>query len=375
MLKDKNWYQINNVEDIISPSLVVFPKRIEANIKLMIQIAGGTDSLRPHIKTHKIAEIINMQLNHGIRKFKCATIAEAELLAKCGAQDILLAMQPIGVNIERFFELIEQYPNSSLSTIVDNEESIIKINSAALKKELVISLWLDINNGMNRTGIIPNNEAVLIYQKIELSSNLVAKGLHVYDGHIRESDFNLRKEICDKDFDFVLELKNMIELLGIKIQTIVAGGTPTFPIHVKRDNIEVCPGTPLLWDQRYAGAFKDLKFFHAAVLVGSIVSKPSEDLICLNLGHKSVASEMDFPRLKLLNMKNLKQVSHSEEHLVVECNGSDEYSVGTICYAIPTHICPTVPKYEKVLTVIDGEVTGDWKVAARDHSTKSILYK
>ncbi len=84
---------------------------------------------------------------------------------------------------------------------------------------------------------------------------------------------------------------------------------------------------------------------------------------------------MDFPRLKLLNMKNLKQVSHSEEHLVVECNGSDEYSVGTICYAIPTHICPTVPKYEKVLTVIDGEVTGDWKVAARDHSTKSILYK
>ena len=97
MLKDKNWYQINNVEDIISPSLVVFPKRIEANIKLMIQIAGGTDSLRPHIKTHKIAEIINMQLNHGITKFKCATIAEAELLAKCGAQDILLAMQPTGI--------------------------------------------------------------------------------------------------------------------------------------------------------------------------------------------------------------------------------------------------------------------------------------
>jgi D-serine deaminase-like pyridoxal phosphate-dependent protein len=367
MLKDKNWYQINNVEDIISPSLVVFPKRIEANIKLMIQIAGGTDSLRPHIKTHKIAEIINMQLNHGIRKFKCATIAEAELLAKCGAQDILLAMQPIGVNIERFFELIEQYPNSSLSTIVDNEESIIKINSAALKKELVISLWLDINNGMNRTGIIPNNEAALLYQKIELSSNLVAKGLHVYDGHIRESDFNLRKEICDKDFDLVLELKNMIELLGIKIQTIVAGGTPTFPIHVKRDNLEVCPGTPLLWDQRYADAYKDLKFIPAAILVGTVVSKPKADLICLNLGHKSVASEMKFPRLKILNFENCKQISHSEEHLVVECVETEKYTIGTICYAIPTHICPTVPKYDRVFTVVDGKITGYWKVAARDH--------
>ena len=55
---DKDWYRINNVEDIPSPSLVVFPKRIEENIKLMIKIAGGTEKLRPHIKTHKIAEII-----------------------------------------------------------------------------------------------------------------------------------------------------------------------------------------------------------------------------------------------------------------------------------------------------------------------------
>ena len=117
-------------------------------------------------------------------------------------------------------------------------------------------------------------------------------------------------------------------------------------------------------------SFKDLKFFHAAVLVGSIISRPSEDLMCLNLGHKSVASEMDFPRLKLLNIENFKQVSHSEEHLVLECNESKDYLVGTVCYAVPVHICPTVPKYKKVLTVINGEVTGEWEVAARDYNTK-----
>jgi D-serine deaminase-like pyridoxal phosphate-dependent protein len=367
MLNDQNWYEINSVENIISPSLVVYPDRIEANVKLMIQIAGGTDSLRPHIKTHKIAEIINLQLKYGITKFKCATIAEAELLAKCGAQDILLAMQPIGVNIGRFVDLLVKYPNASLSTIVDNEESIIKINAAAIKKQLLISLWLDINNGMNRTGIIPNHEAALLYQKIELSSNLNAKGLHVYDGHIHESDFNLRKEICDKDFDLVLKLKNQIELLGIKIETIVAGGTPTFPIHSKRNNVEVSPGTPLLWDQGYADEFIDLKFLPAAVLLGSVVSKPKENLICLNLGHKSVAAEMKFPRLKILNFENCKQISHSEEHLVVECIESEKYPIGTICYAIPTHICPTVVKYNKVLTIIDGKISGSWKIGARDH--------
>mgnify|MGYP001007671249 CR=1 FL=1 len=271
MVKGSNWYEINRVEDVISPALVVYPDRIEANIKMMIQIAGGTDSLRPHIKTHKIAEIINLQLKHGINKFKCATIAEATLLAKCDAPDILLAMQPVGINIHRFFELMVQYPNSSFSTIVDNEEIILKMNSLASEKKLPVSLWLDINNGMNRTGITPNKEAVLLYKKIELLDGIIAQGLHVYDGHIHESDFNLRQQICDKDFDLVVTLKSRIEQLGIKIKTIVAGGTPTFPIHIKRDNIEVCPGTPLLWDQGYADTYKDLKFLAAAVLVGAIV--------------------------------------------------------------------------------------------------------
>jgi D-serine deaminase-like pyridoxal phosphate-dependent protein len=367
---DKDWYRINNVEDIPSPSLVVFPKRIEENIKLMIKIAGGAEKLRPHIKTHKIAEIINMQLNQGIKKFKCATLSEAELLAKCNAKDILLAMQLTGSNINRFIELMQKYPKSSFSTIIDNEESVIKFNTAASKKGIKVSLWLDINNGNNRTGINPNNEATLLYKKIDGSSNLIPKGLHVYDGHIRVSDFNLRKEICDKEFESVLSLKNNIELLGIKINKIVAGGTPSFPIHVKRNNIEVSPGTSILWDERYGSSFKDLKFYHAAVLIGSIISRPTKDLMCLNLGHKSVASEMSFPRLKLLNMENFKQISHSEEHLVLECDESEDYVVGSVCYAIPVHICPTVPKYKKVLTVINGEITGEWDVAARDYNTE-----
>jgi len=366
-MKDEKWYELDDVENIISPSLVVYPDRIEENIKKMIQIAGGTDSLRPHIKTHKMAEIIEMQLKYRISKFKCATIVEAELLATCGVQDILIAMQPVGVNIDRFFNLTSRFPNSKFSTIVDCEKIIQEIAKIAEAKNTYVHLWLDINNGMNRTGVLPNNEAFGLYQKIEMSLNLIAEGLHVYDGHIHEPNINLRKEICDKDFDLVLQLKNLIERSGIKIETIVAGGTPTFPIHAKRNNVEVSPGTPLLWDQGYADTYKDLKFLRAAVLLGSVVSKPKVNFICLNLGHKSVAAEMPFPRMKILNFENCQQISHSEEHLVVECFESEKYPIGTICYAIPTHICPTVVKYNKVLTVTDGKITGSWKIAARDH--------
>lgn len=363
----EDWFKLENTDEIITPSLVVFPKRILHNIKLMIEIAGGTESLRPHIKTHKMSEIIKMQIDNGINKFKCATITEAELLAKSGAKDILLAIQPTGKNISRFISLIKIYPESIFSTIVDNEYSLNEINNRAIEEKISVSIWLDINNGMNRTGVEPNNEACGIFQKIASASNLNAKGLHVYDGHIRESDYSKRKQVCDNAFSHVLDLKKNIEKKGILIDKIVAGGTPTFPIHAKRENVEVSPGTSLLWDDRYGTAFEDLKFIHSAVLIGSIISKPSKDLICINLGHKSVASEMDFPRLSFLNLKNTEQIGHSEEHLVVKCNESDKYPVGMICYSIPSHICPTVPKFSKVLTVDEGEVIGEWKVSARDN--------
>ena len=363
----EDWFKLENTDEIITPSLVVFPKRILHNIKLMIEIAGGTESLRPHIKTHKMSEIIKMQIDNGINKFKCATITEAELLAKSGAKDILLAIQPTGKNISRFISLIKIYPESIFSTIVDNEYSLNEINNRAIEEKISVSIWLDINNGMNRTGVEPNNEACSIFQKIASASNLNAKGLHVYDGHIRESDYSKRKQVCDNAFSHVLDLKKNIEKKGILIDKIVAGGTPTFPIHAKRENVEVSPGTSLLWDDRYGTAFEDLKFIHSAVLIGSIISKPSKDLICINLGHKSVASEMDFPRLSFLNLKNTEPIGHSEEHLVVKCNESDKYPVGMICYSIPSHICPTVPKCSKVLTVDEGEVIGEWKVSARDN--------
>ncbi len=361
------WYDIKKPQGVISPALLVYPDRIQKNIEMMLKIAGGTAFLRPHIKTHKIAEIIQLQIDYGITKFKCATIAEAELLATCGAIDILLAMQPVGIHVVLFFELIQQYPNAKFSTIVDNSYSINEISELAFTKGIIVPLWLDINNGMNRTGIQPAKEAVELYKRLVENPNLIAKGLHVYDGHIHESDFKLRKEICDKDFEPVLKLKNAIEEIGIKIETIVAGGTPTFPIHIKRKDVETSPGTPLLWDQGYTNLYPDLKFLTAAVLITRIISKPAPNLICFDLGHKSVASEMKLPRVQFLGENNFKQISQSEEHLVVECSESEKYTIGDVCYVIPIHICPTVIKYKSVFTVIKNEVTNSWQVAARDH--------
>ncbi|MCF6223382.1 MAG: D-TA family PLP-dependent enzyme [Flavobacteriaceae bacterium] len=333
----------------------------------MIDMAGGTTNLRPHIKTHKIAEIINLQLDQGIYKFKCATIAEAELLGQCGAKDVLLAMQPVAIDIDRFFMLIKTFSNTLFSTLVDNHKTLKTFAEIAQSNQIQVSLWMDINNGMNRTGIVPDKKAFELYQTMHNDINIVAKGFHVYDGHIRNSNIKDRIKVCNKDFEPVLKLKNDLEKSGIKVKTIIAGGSITFPIHAKTKSIETSPGTTLLWDEGYSKSYKDLNFLPAAVLLTRVTSKPKTNLICFDLGHKSVAAEKPLPRVKFLDINNFSQISQSEEHLVVETIDDDTFNIGNEAYAIPIHICPTVARYNSVLTVIDGNITASWKVVARDY--------
>jgi D-serine deaminase-like pyridoxal phosphate-dependent protein len=220
---------------------------------------------------------------------------------------------------------------------------------------------------MNRTGVEPSEKAFQIFKMINDHEFLEPAGLHVYDGHIRHSDPEVRKKHCDSAFELVLQLKTQIENAGIPVKEIVAGGSPTFPIHAKREEVIASPGTTLLWDARYGSSFPDMQFLPAAVLLTRVISKPARNILCLDLGHKAVAPEMDFPRVLLLEMEAFKQIGQSEEHLVLSSPDDRDLPIGTVCYAIPMHVCPTVAKYPKAHTVIDGKITGEWKVAARDH--------
>jgi D-serine deaminase-like pyridoxal phosphate-dependent protein len=363
----QNWYALHDTTDVVSPALLVYPDRIRKNILLMIEMTGDAKRLRPHIKTHKTAEIVQMQIELGIEKFKCATIAEAELLAICGARDVLLAMQPVGANIGRFGALIRSFPSTRFSTLVDCEAIVSELSDMAENNGIVIPLFLDLNTGMNRTGIEPGIKAMEVYRSICKAPGLEAKGLHSYDGHIRDHDPEKRKLACDRAFDSVLKFKIELGKQHMDVPVLIAGGSPTFPFHSKREGVEASPGTTLLWDERYDTLFNDLKFLQAAVLFCRIISKPKKGLLCLDLGHKAIAPEMDFPRVKLLGLENCEQVGQSEEHLVLHCADNSAYAIGDHFYGIPMHICPTVAKYPKLLVVEKGEITGTWEVTARNY--------
>ena len=359
------WYRITNPDEVYSPALLIWPDRIEDNIRKMIGIAGDPGMLRPHVKTHKMPEIVRLQMKYGITRFKCATIAEAEMVAACGARDVLLAYQPAGPNISRFFELKRRFPGTDISCIADCEDVIRELSANAAGNKTVTAVFLDIDTGMNRTGIAPGKVAVRLYKLITELPGITAGGLHVYDGHIHEKELSLRRKICDEAYKPVTSMIEEISRSTDHPVRVVAGGTPTFPIHASRKGVETSPGTPLLWDYGYSTSFTDLDFLHSAVLFTRVISKPSEDLICIDLGHKAVASEMPQPRIFLPEIDNYDIIAHNEEHMVIRTREAGRLKVGSVLYAIPFHICPTVDRYDKVSVIREGKATEEWKVEAR----------
>jgi len=355
-----NWYKINNEERLMTPAMILFPNRIENNIKKMIQIAGDANRLRPHIKTHKLPAIIDMQLKQGVHKFKCATLSEMDLLARMGVSDILLAYPIVGASIKKFIMMQEEFPEINFSTLIDNLESLQNIETIAVAHNQKVDLFIDINNGMNRTGIKAEN-AISLHDKIQETPCFNYRGLHIYDGHIHDSDFQERKTNCDQAFEEPQKLINNLQNPG----ELICGGSVSFPVHALYKERTLSPGTCMLWDYKYKSLYPDMDFEYAAVMGTRIISKTTDALMTLDAGHKALASEMSKARIHLFELEDFERKGHSEEHLVIESQKTGSYNVGDLIYGVPRHICPTMALHEYVYVAEEGVIVDKWHVAAR----------
>ncbi len=349
-----------------TPCVLVFPEYIRQNIKIIKAILGDLSVLRPHVKTDKITEIVSMMLDAGIVQFKCATIAEAEMLAMAGAEDILLAYQPTQAKALRLKALTEAYPNVVFSCIIDNL-MVVKMLSAVFNE---LQVYIDVNVGMNRTGIEPEHVPAL-YTSILCYRNIIVKGLHVYDGHIDEPDLTQRIALAQSIFEEVAGVKQQLEIYSEKPMDMVIAGSPTFAIHHQLATqsgvgIQVSPGTFTLWDAGYAALLPELSFVCSLVILGSVVSIINQNLLCVDIGYKAVSAENPIhQRLIFPEHPNIIVLSQSEEHLVLQVPDTSVYHIGQHMCAIPWHVCPTLSLYDSVKVVEHGTIIGEWQVIAR----------
>jgi 3-hydroxy-D-aspartate aldolase len=360
------WYEIDEIEEIDSPSLVLYEDLMNKNIEKMIDMVHGeTEKLMLHVKTNKMPKVIERMISYGIHHFKASTIAEAELASQQNAKSVLIAHQLVGPKIKRFGELVKQYPKTSFSCLIDNEESLAQMNVIAKSSGLNFGFYIDINTGMNRSGIVLGQKLDLLLNNLHKYKFLHFNGLHAYDGHIHTQNFEERQQNIDNEFTSV---EMFFESLKIKYPGIklVSGGTPAFTSHLLHTQRICSPGTCVFWDWGYADMLPEQTFDTAVLIVTRVISKPTEGIITIDLGHKAVASENPInKRVKFLNLDNHELLSQSEEHGVLKVENWEKIKVGDVFYGIPYHICPTINLHDEVSVIQKHRKIDDWQITGR----------
>lgn len=364
---------LEDAASVPTPALVLYPELIRENLASVLEIAGDPARLRPHVKTHKTRELIEIELAAGIVRHKCATLAEADLLASTGIKDVVLAYTLVGPNIERFVSLVKHYPDCRFAPLVDDAGAAKALGNALDAKGLSAEILLDLDVGLGRTGIAPGPEALDLYAWLARLPGLAAGGLHVYDGHNKQEDVADRRAATREIWGIVRAFAASLEDRGLAVPRIVAGGTGTFPCwaEIAREDprIECSPGTFFLNDWNYFKGYADLPLPPAAVLLTRVISRPRPGRMTLDLGSKAVASDPPLrERVRLLGIDDAVIVRQNEEHLVIDAPAADRFRPGDLLYAWPAHICPTCALYPELLVAEKNRIVASWPVAARDRA-------
>lgn len=330
----------------------------------MLAAAGNPDRLWPHIKTHKTAELIRDLLARGVSHYKCATVAEAELLAVEGAAQVLIAYPLVGPNVNRFAALAEKYPATFFSCLIESRGALDALVDAFADRTIEAGVFVDLDMGMGRTGIPPGDEALELCRAAAQSPGLKFMGLHAYDGHNRQSDREERKKACAGCIETVRELRATLDEGGIAVEHAIFGGTPTFTCYAEWDEAELSPGTAFLYDWGYQKAYPDLPFEPAACVLGRVISSRPGDGFTLDVGSKAIATDPAGPRGTVLGRPGAEPQGQSEEHWVFADRSTLEQ--GQTVLVVPTHICPTVNLHEYGYVIdSEGNTEGTWKIVAR----------
>ena len=362
-------YKLEDTHDIISPALLVFEEILIANINKMIEIAGSTDRLRPHCKTHKMQEVCELQLKSGITKHKCATFAEAEMLAQAGVKDIFLAYNIVGPNIARAVAFLEKFPTVKLSVTADHAAPIAALSDAMQAGRREIDVLLDMDTGLHRTGVPVGADAQKLYQQIADAPGLNPAGLHLYDGQNHQTPLDERTTAVQSVWEPVAKFRDELVAAGLPVEKIVCGGTGSFPVFAKINDpaIELSPGTCVFHDAGYGEMFPDLDFKPAQMILTRVISRPAEDLVTLDLGYKACASDRPAGRRLLFpDLPEAEETLQNEEHLVLKTPDAKNYQPGDELLAVARHACPTSAMHKQAYLIRGGKLAGHWNVIARD---------
>lgn len=365
---DSEKYRISGAESLITPALVYYKDIIEANTDRLIALSGGADRLWPHVKTHKMGALVKHQMARGITRFKCATIAEAEMAAMCAAEDILVAYPLVGPNIGRFLKLRDTYPYTRFWALGDDIEQLRLLGAEALTTGEKVRLLIDVDLGMDRTGV-PLDKAAAFFQQCAELEGLAPLGLHCFNGNYKIADPAGREAAVNETLQAVFDIRALLKQQNYGCSVLILGSTPSLPCYAKYDGIFLSPGTAFVTDYGYWSLFRDLAFEPGAAVLTRVISRTKTGVFTLDLGYKSIAADPKGLRGVILGYEDAEPLFQCEEHWTFKMRDGEENKApetGTLLYVIPTHICPTTALYPYALVAEGRRIVTTWDVSARN---------
>ena len=356
-----------------TPGVVVDLGIVRANISRAAVIAAEAGKmLRPHTKTHKLPQIARLQVDAGAVGVQVAKLGEAEVMVDGGISDVLVGYPIVGERkLNRLTALAER---SRITVSLDSLEAAQGVSAAADRAGVEIGLLVEIDTGLRRLGLQPGAEAAHLGERIASLPGVRLEGVFSHEGHVYSAaggpaeKERLTREACAQ----TVETAEVIRSRGIDVRTVSVGSAGTFRFAVQCHGVtEVRPGTYVFNDrsqiEQGAAAASDV----AALVVATVVSRPTPGRIVVDAGSKVLASDrmlMANPPATfggVIGRDGWNVARLSEEHGVIEIPSSANVSIGERILIMPNHICPVVNLANELTIVEDGEVVDQWPVAAR----------
>ncbi len=365
-------YEIGNARELLTPALVIYPELIDRNIATTIGLLGGdANRWRPHVKTAKLGFVMRRIAERGVAQAKCSTTLELAAACEAGIRDVLLAYPVVGANAARVRQLADRYRDARISVLVENPAQ------ASAWKGARIGVFIDVNPGMDRTGIEQDRVAAIIdiARTIE-SSGLEFRGLHYYDGHVAADAMAEREQIAHQGYAHLMEIAAEVNRAGFEIGEVITSGTPAFPCAATFEPFRtasfvhrVSPGTVVYSDATsVTQMLPGTGYQPAAIVVATVVSHPKANMLTCDAGHKSVSADAGIPTCVVIGHDDLTPKKPSEEHLPMEVlPGASRPAIGEALYLVPRHVCPTVNNFDEALIVEKNRVVAVERVTARGH--------
>lgn len=362
--------------DLATPVALVDGFILERNVGAASRFAQQHGiALRPHVKTHKCAEIARMQLSAGAAGITCATVDEAKAFAEAGIRDIFVAYPIVG---ESKIALLKNLCDiAKVIVAVDHEDHITQLTSAAFDARL--SVRIEIDSGHHRCGLPPGSGVVRLAQKIAAAPALILDGVFTHAGHVYAATTpGERRLISETEGRSVADAAMMIRDAGIPCPNVSVGSTPTWRISGTVPGVtEARPGNYVYNDAIQVGlgvaAPEDCAFTVLATVVDVY-----DDRFVIDAGSKAMGLDKGAHGLELLKGYGIIHASDgtivrewvlsrlSEEHGIVPLEPSfPKPVIGDRLSIVPNHSCAAANLYSRIHYIDPNGVVQPYHVIGR----------